>query len=65
MPGLRRHPVRVASANSLTSTSGGRGDCPFKGLTDVKARAAGTSTAEHVASGLTKTKAYEAALAEG
>jgi hypothetical protein len=44
---------------------GGRGGCPFRSLTDAKARVAGTFAAEQVASGMSKTRAYEAALAEG
>jgi hypothetical protein len=43
---------------------GGRGGCPFKSIPEAKARLAGTFAAEQVASGMTKTRAYEAALAD-
>jgi hypothetical protein len=44
--------------------SGGRTGCPFKGVSEVKARAAGISAVEHVAQGMKKARAYEIALEE-
>ena len=43
---------------------GGRTVCPFKDVTDAKARLAGTLAAVKVAGGMSKTKATEEALAE-
>jgi hypothetical protein len=44
--------------------SGGRTGCPFKGVSEGKARVAGASAVEHVAQGMTKARACEIALEE-
>jgi hypothetical protein len=53
-----------AKCKQPTLHLGGRAACPFKNLTDGKARVAGTFAAEQVSGGMSKTRAYEAALAE-
>jgi hypothetical protein len=43
---------------------GGRPSCPFKSVSEPKARAAGLSAVDHIAQGMTKTRAIEIALGE-